>query len=99
MSIKTIERLFESKIENNTTNNIISKHYYRQKRKIDDAFDDEYIEYKYQQKNYQSNNTLKIKPYLGGMIDDLRTSGEEGIHLTMKVNFMSSKYSNEKRFM
>ena len=48
MPIKTIERLFESKIENNTTNNIISKHYYRQKRKIDDAFDDEYIEYKYQ---------------------------------------------------
>ena len=33
------------------------------------------------------------------MIDDLRTSGERSIHLTMKINFMSSKYSNEIRLM
>ena len=30
------------------------------------------------------------------MIDDLRTSGERAIHLTMKMNFTSSKDSNEK---
>lgn len=33
------------------------------------------------------------------MTDDLRTSGERSIHLTMKINFMSSKYSNEIRLM
>lgn len=37
-------------------------------------------------KYYQSNNILKkVKPYLGNMIDELN------IHLTMKVNYMSSK--------
>ena len=33
------------------------------------------------------------------MISDLKKSGEWKIHLTMKMNFMSSKYSNEKRLM
>ena len=33
------------------------------------------------------------------MIDDLRTSGDWKIHLKMKINFMSSKDSDEKRLM
>ena len=33
------------------------------------------------------------------MIEDLRTSGEWKIHLTMKINFMSLKYINVKHFI
>lgn len=33
------------------------------------------------------------------MIEHLRTSGEEKIHLTMKINFTSLKDSDEKHLM
>ena len=42
--------------------------------------------------HYQWKNTLaKIRPFLTCMIDDLRISGAWKIHLTIKINFMSTK--------
>ena len=38
-----------------------------------------------------------MRPYLLDMIDNITTSGEWKIHLTMKINFVSSKDSYEKR--
>ena len=37
----------------------------------------------------------KIRPCLDNMIDDLRASGERKIYLTVKINFTSSKDSDE----
>lgn len=41
----------------------------------------------------------KTKPYLDNIVYNLRASGEGKIHVTMKINFLSSKDSNEKRLM
>ena len=40
-----------------------------------------------------------LRPYLRNMIANIRTSGELKIHLTMKINFMSSKVSDKKLLM
>ena len=37
----------------------------------------------------------KIEPYLNDLIDDLKTHGEWKIQLTVAINFISSKDSNE----
>ena len=37
----------------------------------------------------------KIEPYLNNLIDDCKSQGEWKIHLTMAINFISSKNSNE----
>ena len=41
----------------------------------------------------------KIRPYLGNTSDDLRPDGEWKIHLTIKINFISSKHSGESQPM
>ena len=41
----------------------------------------------------------KIEPYLNDLIDDHKTQGEWKIQLTMAVNLISSKDSNETRTM
>ena len=40
-----------------------------------------------------------IRPYLSDMINDHKTQGEWKIQLTMSINFMSSKGSQETRTM
>ena len=40
-----------------------------------------------------------IRPYLSDMINDHKTQGEWKIQLTMSINFMSSKDSEETRTM
>ena len=48
-------------------------------------------------KNFQSNNTLKkIIPCLHSVIDNVRKFGEWKIHVTMKINSMSSEDSSQK---
>ena len=71
--------------------------------KIYGAFNDKFIKYK---SNGDGNNALSMEGYLGKtrpflpcMIDDLRISGAWKIHLTMKINFMSSKGCNEKHLV
>ena len=41
----------------------------------------------------------KIRPNLGNIMDDLRASGQQKIHLTMKINFMSLKDNGESHSM
>ena len=40
-----------------------------------------------------------IRPYLSGIMNDYKTQGEWKIHLTMAINFFSSKDSEETRSM
>ena len=40
-----------------------------------------------------------IRPYLNDMINDHKTQSEWKIHLTMQINFISSKDSEETRTM
>ena len=48
-------------------------------------------------KSFQSNNTLKkIRPYLHSVKDNVRKFGEWKIHVTMKINSMSSEDSSTK---
>ena len=64
-------------------------------KKISGIFDDKYIKYK-----NESDEQLiflkilqyleNIRPYLHYLIDDLRTSGKWKIHLTIKINFVST---------
>ena len=48
-------------------------------------------------KYYQLNYLDSIKPYLSNMINNRKTQGEWKIQLTMEINFISSKDSNEAR--
>ena len=41
----------------------------------------------------------KIEPYLKDLIDGHKTHDEEKVQLTMKINFISSKNSDETRTM
>lgn len=41
----------------------------------------------------------KFRPYIGDMKNYLKKSGEWKIYLTMKMSFLSSKYSNQKRLI
>ena len=66
-------------------------------------FSSNYIEYK---SNGDKDKTLsikdylyEIKPYLIDIINDKKTQGEWKIHLTMAINFFSSKDSKEIRIM
>ena len=67
------------------------------------AFSSNYIEYK---SNGDKDNMLpiedyldKIEPYLKDLIDGHKTHDEEKVQLTMKINFISSKNSDETRTM
>ena len=80
-----------------------SKGDYYEPVKIYGAFKDKVSKCK---SNGDGNNTLsmeeylgKIRPFLTCMIDDLRISGAWKIHLTMKINFMSTKNCNEKNLV
>ena len=71
--------------------------------RIVNAFSSNYIEYK---SNGDKDKTLSIKdyldevkPYLSDIINDHKTQGEWKIHLTMAINFFSSKDSEEIRTM
>ena len=63
--------------------------------RFDNAFSSNCIEYK---SNGDKDKTLsihddldEIKPYLSDIINDLKTQGKWKIHLTMAINFFSSK--------
>ena len=67
------------------------------------AFSSNYIEYN---SNGDKDNMLpiedyldKIEPYLNDLIDGHKTQGEEKTQLTMKINFISSKNSDETHTM
>ena len=71
--------------------------------RISDAFNSNYNEYR---SSGDKTKTLsikdyldEIKPYLSDIINDHKTKGEWKIHLTMVVNFFSSKDSEEIRAM
>ena len=50
--------------------------------------------------NHQSCKTLKVLDHIFHyVIDDLRISGKSKIHLSMKINFISSDFCDEKRQM
>ena len=67
--------------------------------RIGNAFSSNYIEYK---SNGDKDKSLSIKeyldmirPYLSDILNDYKTQGEWKIHLTMVINFFSSKDSKE----
>ena len=67
--------------------------------RIGNAFSSNYIEYK---SNGDKDKSLSIKeyldmirPYLSDILNDYKTQGEWKIHLTMVINFFSSKDSEE----
>ena len=71
--------------------------------RINKVFNSNYIEYK---SSGDKDKTLsikdyldEIKPYLRGIINNRKTQGKWKIHLTMAINFFSSKYSEEIRTM
>ena len=63
------------------------------------AFSSNYIEYESNEDKDKMLSTEKyldkIEPYLNNLIDDHKNQGEWKIQLTMAINFISSKYSNE----
>ena len=71
--------------------------------RIGNTFSSNYIEYK---SNGDKDKTLsikdyldEIKPYLSDIINYHKTQGECKIHITMAINFFSSKDSEEIRTM
>ena len=71
--------------------------------KINNAFNNNYIEY---QSNGDKGKALSvkehldmIKQYLSDIMNDHKTQDKWKIQLTMKINFISSKHSNETRTM
>ena len=69
-------------------------------KKIADAFNDEYVECKSEDDELTTEEYFaKIRPYLRDKINDLKNSGNCEIHLTIKLNFTSSKDSDYKRMM
>ena len=89
-----IMKLFITKINDKTAKDDKVK-------KIADPFDDKYIEYKSKGDEQLSTKEYleKFRPYLSDMIYNFRTSDKWKIQMTMKMNFTSSKNSDEKRFM
>ena len=84
----------------NLLNLSIDEDYYKP-IKSNDAFNSNYIEY---ESKGNKDKTLSIKeyldmirPYLGDMINNHKTQGEQKIELTMSINFNSSKDSDEIR--
>ena len=78
--------------------NQIKKIYYKPIR-IGNAFSSNYIEYK---SNGDKDKTLfindyldMIRKYLSDIINDYKTQGESKIQLTVEINFICSKDSNE----
>ena len=71
--------------------------------KLRNCFNSSYIEYKSnggKDKKLPVEDYLdEIKPYLSDIINDPKTQGELEIHLTMAINFFSSKNSEETRTM
>ena len=63
--------------------------------RFDNAFSSNCIEYKSngdKDKTLSINDDLdEIKPYLSDIINDLKTQSKWKIHLTMAINFFSSK--------
>ena len=71
--------------------------------RIGSGFSSNYIEYK---SNGDKDKTVsikdyldEIKPYLSNIINDHKTQGEWKIHITMAINFFSSKDFEEIRIM
>ena len=71
--------------------------------RIGNVFRSNYIKYK---SNGDKDKSLlskeyfdMIRPYLSGTIDDYKTQGGWKVHLTMAINFFSSKDSEETRTM
>ena len=88
--IRDIENLFDE----------VDKDYYKP-IKSKNAFNDNYIEYEskgVKDKNLSYKGYFNmIKPYLRDMINDHETRREWKIQLTMQINFVSSKDSEETR--
>ena len=66
------------------------------------AFSSNYTEYKSngdKDKTSIKDYVDEIKPYLSDMINDNKTQGKWKVHLTMTINFFSSKDSEETRTM
>ena len=108
---QVIKILYDLKIKNDRKTEEIKNILYDPKKeedyyrpiKINNAFNDDYIEYK---SNGDKDKILSVKEYLNvirqylnDIINDNETIGEWKIQLTMKINFVSSKDSNETRTM
>ena len=95
--IRDIGNLF-----NEVALNKIDKDYYKP-IKTKSAFNGNYIEYESKgdkNKNLSPKEYLDmIRPYLSDMINNHKTRREWKIQLTMSINFISSKDSNETRAM
>ena len=95
--IRDIGKLF-----NEVALNKIVKDYYKPIQ-TKSTFNGNYMEYESKgdkDKNLSPKEYLDmIRPYLSNMINNLKTRRERKIQLTMFINFISSKNSNETRTM
>ena len=87
--IRQIENLFDKINDEDYYNSI----------KANGAFNDNYTEYE-SRGNKDRNLSLEdylniIKPFLNDMIDNHKASGEWKIQLVIKINFISSLYTDE----
>ena len=76
---------------------------YYQPLRVGNFWSNSYIEY---ESNSDRNKTLsieehlnKVRPYLKDIINDLKESNAWKIQLTITINFISSKDSNEERVL
>ena len=96
--MRNIENLFNRNLLNRLALNKINKDYYKP-IKTKSAFNNNYREY--ESKGDKDNNfSLKeyidiFRPYLSDVINDHKTQSEWKIQLTMQINFISSKDSEE----
>ena len=70
--------------------------------KVAGTFDDNYVKYSSEGNDGQLSIEQYLKniiSFLSDMIEDLRTSHGWKIHLTMKINFVSTTDLTEKRLM
>ena len=78
------------------------KDHYEPKKSVC-AFNNNYIQYESigdGDKNLSIKEYIDIiRPYLSDIINNYKTQGEWKIHLTMAINFISSKDSDETRIM
>ena len=78
------------------------KDHYEPKKTVN-VFNDNYIQYESigdKDKTQLIKEYLgMIRPYLNDIINDHKTQGKWKIHLTMAINFISSKDSDETRTM
>ena len=94
MVLRNIKNIFEYEKE--------EENYYKPVR-VNNIWSNNYIEYK---SNGDKNKILsaeenvnKIRPYLKGIINNLKTSDTQKIQLTITNNFISSLYNDEEHVM